>query len=114
MTDDEKKHLTHIVQRHSELAREIQERKWEQKELEASAWEKCGQKPKVVKQLSKESGWDAVKREEQRQFEEAVDQCRSALGMLADLPLGEAALSKAGEERKAPRRKRGVEQQAAA
>lgn len=98
MTSDETKNLTHIVGRYAELNREIQERKWEQKELADSAWEKTGVKPKVVRQLAKEQAWDAVKREEQRQYEEALDECRSKLGMLADTPLGQAEIERVEAE----------------
>lgn len=87
--------LTHIVARHSTLNAEIKAAKMEQKELEDSAWEKCGKSPKAIRQLSKESAWDAVKREKQRQLEEEIDQGRAALGMLADTPLGEAELARA-------------------
>ena len=105
MTEDEKKNLTHIVGRHYELAKEIQAAKREQKELEDSAWEKADCKPRVVKQLSKEQAWNAVKREEQKQYEESLDSCRSALGMLADLPLGEHAIERVKPEKKGAGRK---------
>jgi hypothetical protein len=106
MTDDEKKNLMHIVERHYLLATDIQERKWEQKELEDAAWEKAGTRPKVIRQLSKEQAFDAVKREAQRQYEESLDSCRSALGMLADLPLGEHAMERAKPVKKAVRKAR--------
>jgi hypothetical protein len=91
MTPQEKQHLTRIVERTKAINAQVQELKWEAKELADSAWDKCGVKPKVVKQLAKEAAWDQVQREERRQFEESLDQCRTALGLLADLPLGQAA-----------------------
>ena len=91
MTRDQEKALTYIVDRMHKLQGEIDERKEEMKELADSAWEKCEVKAKVIKQLAKEKGWDEVKRMAQRQAEESLDQCRKALGMLADLPLGEHA-----------------------
>jgi len=98
--------LSYIVGRHAELNSQIKEMKFEQKELEDSAWEKADCKPRVVKQLSKEQAWNAVKREEQKQYEESLDSCRSALGMLADLPLGEHAMESVGPAKKAARKAR--------
>jgi hypothetical protein len=91
MTPQEKQHLTRIVNDYARMNAEIQSLKWDQKALAESAWDKAGVKPRVVKQLAKESAWDDVRREEQRQLEESLDECRAALGMLADLPLGQAA-----------------------
>ena len=91
MTSDEEKNLKHIVERSVQLQQEIDERKEEMKELSEAAWEKCGVRPKVIKQCVKESGWDEIERVAQRQLEESLDQCRKALGLLADLPLGEHA-----------------------
>jgi uncharacterized protein (UPF0335 family) len=97
MTNDETKSLTYIVNRVAELNKAKQEADWEIKELADSAWEKCGVAAKVVKQLAKEQAWDAVKREERKQFEESLDECRAKLGMLLDTPLGESALAAAAE-----------------
>jgi hypothetical protein len=91
MTPQEKQHLTRIIERHKAINAEVQALKWEAKELAESAWDKCGVRPKVVKQLAKEAAWDVVQREEQRQHEESLDACRAALGLLADTPLGQAA-----------------------
>lgn len=86
------KALTHIVQRIAKLNADVKEANFEIKELADSAWEKCGKSPKAVKQLAKESAWDAVKRKAQQDLEEEIDQGRLALGMLSDTPLGEAAI----------------------
>jgi hypothetical protein len=91
--------LKYIVGRHSDLASQIKTLKFEQKELEDSAWEKCGKSAKAIKQLSKESAWDAVKREKHRQLEEEIDAARVALGFLADLPLGQAEMEGMEAER---------------
>lgn len=91
--------LTHIVARHAQLNAEIKEAKFEQKELEDSAWEKCGKSAKAIRVLSKESAWDAVKRERQRQLEEEIDAGRVALGLLADTPLGVAEIERMERER---------------
>jgi len=91
--------LKHIVARHAELSSQIKGMKMEQKELEDSAWEKCGKSPKAIRVLSKESAWDEVKRERQRQLEEEIDQGRAALGLLADTPLGTAELERMADER---------------
>lgn len=100
MTKDEEKKLEYIVDRCVRLREEIDERKAEIKELEDSAWEKCEQRPKVIKQLVKEKGWNEVERMAQRQLEESLDQCRKALGLLADLPLGEHAIARADKKKK--------------
>jgi hypothetical protein len=86
--------LKYIVSRHSQLNAEIKAAKFEQKELEDSAWEKCGKSAKAIRVLSKESAWDAVKREKQRQLEEEIDAGRVALGMLSDTPLGQAEMER--------------------
>jgi len=91
--------LSYIVGRHAELNSQIKEMKCEQKELEDSAWEKCGKSPKAIRVLSKESAWDEVKRERQRQLEEEIDRGRAALGMLAGTPLGEAEIERMERER---------------
>lgn len=91
--------LKYIVSRHADLGSQIKTLKFEQKELEDSAWEKCGKSAKAIKQLSKESGWDEVKRERQRQLEEEIDQGRAALGLLADTPLGQAEMERMADER---------------
>lgn len=91
--------LKYIVTRHSELNAQIKAAKFEQKELEESAWEKCGKSAKAIKQLSKESAWDEVRRERQRLLEEEIDAGRAALGMLASTPLGEAEMARMEEER---------------
>jgi uncharacterized protein (UPF0335 family) len=103
MTNDEEKSLTYIVGRVAELNKQIQEANWEIKEVADSAWDKAGVKSKVVRQLAREQAWDAVKREKQRQHEEAVDVCRAKLGMLADTPLGESAMTEAAK----PQRRNG-------
>jgi len=94
MTRDEEKKLEHIVERCLVLKGQIDTAKEEIKELEEAAWEKCGVKPKVIKQLVKEKGWNEIERMAQRQLEESLDECRKALGMLADLPLGEHAVER--------------------
>jgi hypothetical protein len=94
MTRDEEKKLEHIVERSGVLQAQIDQAKEEMKELADSAWEKCGVKPKVIKQLVKEKGWNEIERMAQHQLEESLDECRKALGMLADLPLGEHAVER--------------------
>ena len=99
MMQNEKAKLLHIVKSHSELATKIKELKFEQKELEDSAFEACGSSAKAVKQLSKESLWDEVKRAKQTQLEEEIDAGRLALGMLADTPLGAVEMERMETEK---------------
>lgn len=91
MTKDEKKALDHIVKRLSELKRQRDQIKEEEKDLLESAFEKTGVQKKAIKQLAKESDWDEVQRMAQRTLEEDLDRGRHALGLLADTPLGEHA-----------------------
>jgi hypothetical protein len=91
MTPNERTALTEIVSDVKALNAKIHELKREAKERADEAWDACGVKTKVVYQLAREAAWDDVKRTEQRQYEEALDECRAALGLLADTPLGEAA-----------------------
>lgn len=89
--------LAPVVMRIARLNADIQAAKFEINEIADDAYNNdlvraasVSMARKVVKQLAKESAWDQVQREEQRQLEEAIDECRAALGMLADLPLGQA------------------------
>lgn len=91
--------LKHIVSRHADLNSQIKAAKFEQKELEDSAWEKCGKSGKAIRVLSKESAWDEIKRERQRLLEEEIDAGRAALGLLADTPLGAAELERMADEK---------------
>lgn len=98
MSPEEKSKLTEIVEKYAKLNADIQAKRWDQKALAESAWEKCGVEASVVKQLAKESAFDDVKKEKQRQYEESLHQCRALLGVLLDTPLGRAAI---GEENSA-------------
>ena len=53
-----------------------------------------GFEPKIMRQIVKERKLDGADRAEQ---ESLLDMYRSALGMLADTPLGEAAMAAAAE-----------------
>ena len=91
MNTEDRKRLDYIV---GELARLDGERKdlaEQMKELIDAAYDDLGVSRKVVKRLAKERGWTSLEREEQKMLEEELDMMRSALGMLADTPLGEAA-----------------------
>ena len=106
MTSEETKKLQHIVERYAQLATEIAAAREEQKELAATAWETCGVPAKVLRQLAKETAWTELERLAQRQLEDRLDQCRAALGLLGDTPLGEGALRRAARDaagRAAPR-----------
>lgn len=93
MNPEEKIKLTDIIDKYAKLSADIQAKRWEQKELAESAWEKCGVEKSVVKQLAKEQAFDDVKKEKLRQHEESLHQCRTLLGLLLDTPLGQAAVS---------------------
>lgn len=104
MNTEDKKKLDHIVGRVAELEAQKKDIGEEIKELCEEAKDKLGRNPKVIKQLAKEKNWNETERMAQRQLEEELDDCRNALGMLADLPLGENAQERA---RKNADKKRG-------
>lgn len=97
-TEPQKKALDEAI---TKLARLEDEKKMladDIKELTAGtvdSFREHGVTAKVVKQLVKERGYDEIERMAQRQAEETLDQCRHALGLLADLPLGEHAQQRA-------------------
>lgn len=98
MNNNEIAKLKPIVARIQHLNGEMKAARFEIKELADLSWDACGVSAKAVKQMAKEASWDAIARERQKQLEEEVDQCRNALGMLSDLPLGEAALKNNGKD----------------
>lgn len=98
MNDDDLKRLKHIVQRSLELDVEadgyrddIKGCNKELKELATVASEQLGVPAKALKQLVLEWGMGAEERALLRQQEHKLDECRLALGLLADTPLGMAA-----------------------
>lgn len=92
LTAQERQDLIPIVNEMVKLNADEQAIRWRKKEVAESAWDTCGVQASVVKQLAKEQAWDDVQREKQRQYEEALDHARAALGALLDTPLGQAAM----------------------
>ncbi|MEO0943217.1 MAG: hypothetical protein AAFY06_00045 [Pseudomonadota bacterium] len=92
MNKDDKKRLTHAVKRLAEINAERKELNAEAKEIRDAAKESMELSPKVLTQLAKEQAFTPHERDAQLALEEALDNCRSALGMLSDTPLGEAAM----------------------
>jgi uncharacterized protein (UPF0335 family) len=84
-----KKKLKPIVERIAQLMKEKNDLDDEIKELVEEAQEKCDVQPKVTRQLAKETNWNEVDRTRQRLLEEELDDARTALGLLADTPLGQ-------------------------
>jgi uncharacterized protein (UPF0335 family) len=95
----DKKKLSAIVERVAQLQASKKTYDEEIKELCEEAKEKLGVQAKVVKQLAKETNWNEIERMAQRQLEEELDSCRNALGLLADLPLGEHAQERVKKKR---------------
>jgi hypothetical protein len=100
MTEDDTNRLKHIVERYAELATEVDGYKDdakqcadEQKDLAAVASERLGLDGKALKQLVAEFRMGAEERDVIRQREAKLDECRLALGLLADTPLGQAAMA---------------------
>lgn len=98
MTPEEKK-LDDYTDRLARLMTEKKELNETINELVTEAADKCGETKKVIKALVKEKAMSEIERAEQRLHEERVDHLRAKLGLLADLPLGEAAVD--GEKKKA-------------
>lgn len=94
MTKDEKKRLQSYIDRIAQLRTNKKELDDEINELVAEANEQTGINKRVIKQLAKERNWSEVERGENQLIEESLDECRHALGMLLDTPLGEAAVGK--------------------
>ena len=95
-----KDHVDYIAARNAE----IQAARWDIQEAANAAFEKglvatesAAEARKVLKQLAKDQGKDAEERAKQRAYEELLDDCRAALGLLADTPLGEAAAQVAAQ-----------------
>lgn len=98
MNDDDRSRLKHIVERSAELGVEVDGYKddingcgKELKELATVASERLGVPAKALKQLVVEWRMGEEQRVELRQQEHKLDECRLALGLLADTPLGMAA-----------------------
>lgn len=92
MNKDEKKQLDSYTERVAKLLTDKKEIDDEIGELVAEAAEKLGLRKSNIRKGAKERNMDALDRADQRQREEEMDQIRSALGILADTPLGEAAV----------------------
>ena len=115
---NQRKSLKDHVDRIAVLNAEIQDARWEIKEVADAAFGKglistdsAAEARKVVKQLAKDQARDTKERAKQRAYEELLDNCRASLGLLADTPLGEAAAQVAAQGAStngaAPPKKRG-------
>jgi hypothetical protein len=110
MIDDDKQRLQHIVQTYAALCGEVEGYKDsirgcadEQKELATAASERLGLDAKALKQLVAEFRMGAEDRDLIRQREAKLDECRHALGLLADTPLGQAAMTPPATKRGRPK-----------
>lgn len=94
MNQQERQALNDFAQRVANLERQKKEIADDIKDICEECKGQTGTRPKVLKQLAKELNWTQVERMDQHMLEEELDACRSALGLLADTPLGEAAQDK--------------------
>lgn len=99
LTKQAKAKLKEHVGEYASMNARVKSIKMKQVELEETAWEDCGVKPDVLRQLAKESAWDDTKRAKNRHKQQSLQVCREALGILADLPLGQAELSRVEAEK---------------
>lgn len=95
MNAADKVNLDSIVSRVADLEMQKKEIGEEIQELCKQAKDDLGRSAKVIKQLAKEKNWNEIERMEQRLLEDELDECRGALGLLADTPLGEHAQARA-------------------
>ncbi len=98
MNAEQKEKLTYIVETVASYEREKKEINERIKEICAEAEEKHQLHPKTVKRLAKEHNMDEAEREEQRVIEHQIEECRLALGWLADTPLGASAVENLQDE----------------
>lgn len=96
MNKEEKKQLESYTERIASLYRDKKELDDEINELVAECAEKLALRKGNIRKSAKERNMDELERSDRRQVEEELDQIRSALGILADTPLGEAATAKKG------------------
>lgn len=94
MNQSERQALNDYAQRVAALERQKKEIADDIKAICDNCKDTTGTRPKVLKQLAKEINWTEIERMDQWMLEEELDECRSALGLLADTPLGEAAQNK--------------------
>jgi uncharacterized protein (UPF0335 family) len=80
---------------------------FEIKELIDTAYEQTGVRKKNIKALAKLQAYSKEERADFMEAEEQFDECAVALGLLKDLPLGQAAMeaSKKDDEEKKPKAK---------
>ena len=83
--------LLSIIERFERLASEIADLRTDQKEIMSEA-KSAGYDPKIIRALIKERAEDENKRAER---EALLETYRAALGGIADLPLGVAAMEAA-------------------
>ena len=98
MNQTEKKQLESYTERVAKLLEEKREIDDEIKELIAEASEKLGLRKGNIRKAAKEWNLSELDRADRRQVEEEMHEIRSALGLLADLPLGEAAMDATGKK----------------
>lgn len=91
MNKDDKKYLDSTTERLATLFKDRKELDDEIAEIVSEAAEKLGLRKGNIRKAAKERNMDELDRADRRQVEEELDQIRSALGILADTPLGEAA-----------------------
>lgn len=104
MNKDEKKQLDSYTERIAKLFNDRKEIDDEIAELTAEAAEKLNLRKGNIRKAAKERNMDDLDRADIRQREDELSEIRHALGILADLPLGEAAEASARKPSKAVRK----------
>jgi len=89
----DKTKLKQAINQIAQLQTEKKSKDDEINEAVALAAEKFELNKRTIKALAKDTRSNEMERAERRLQEEELDQCRAALGLLADLPLGEAAVA---------------------
>lgn len=99
MNKDEKKDLDSATERIAALMNDKKEIDDEIAEIVAECAEKTGLRKGNIRKAARERNMDDLERADRRLVEEEMDQIRHALGILADLPLGEAAVEAGTKKR---------------
>jgi uncharacterized protein (UPF0335 family) len=87
--------LKAFVDRIENIEKQIAEYTQDRKDIYAEAKSK-GYEVSALKEVLKERALDEAKRKKRKEKEDAIALYKLRLGMLSDLPLGQAALARAG------------------
>jgi len=91
MSPDHKKALKKYLPEIAKHMADIKETQVTVREIVAIVADKTEMSTKAIRKAAKDLNLSDLERQDQRLVEDQLDECRSALGILADTPLGDAA-----------------------